>query len=386
MYSFTTNYLLVKTIGNKENRGVRVRTVYEIMYGERRSARIDTQGHCVIFEADFMPWNLYLDDSDEEIDTLVSNVTNFYYWCATRILTLDRQFAKEILNSIGVSQAVTDRDRARIALTYRCVSLTDIYWVKEQGDESRFQDVNLYDNHLSNAFVDVSLRGKQITVQNYQIAQDLSTNGCFPKAWIRRENGFYLLKDGGADAVEREVLASRICQCFACSQVAYWEECYDGEKVSVSELMTSKEYSIASREAFEVYAVNHEIDALEYILELDSYSYYMMNILDYLVGNTDRHWGNWGFLVDNRTNRPRGLHSLMDFNRAFHAYDTLDGANCLTVRPGLLTQREAAEEAVAKIGFNQKEEIEAGWFWGRPKEYEMCMRRRELLLRYMDKR
>lgn len=22
--------------------------------------------------------------------------------------------------------------------------------------------------------------------------------------------------------------------------------------------------------------------------------YYMMNIVDYLVGNTDRHWGNWG--------------------------------------------------------------------------------------------
>lgn len=362
-----------------------MKTVYEIMYGERRSARIDTQGHCVIFEADFMPWNLYLDDSDEEIDTLVSNVTNFYYWCATRILTLDRQYAKEILNSIGVSQAVTDRDRAQIALTYRCVSLTDVYWVKEQGDESRFQDVNLYDNHLSNAFVDVSLRGKQITVQNCQIAQDLSTNGCFPKAWIRKERGFCLLKDGGADAVEREVLASRICQCFVCSQVTYREELYDGAKVSVSELMTSKDYSIASREAFEVYAVNREIDTLEYILGLDGYSYYMMNILDYLVGNTDRHWGNWGFLVDNRTNRPIGLHPLMDFNRAFHAYDTLDGANCLTVQPRILTQREAAEEAVEKIGLNQNKEIEAEWFRNRQQEYEMFMRRRELLLRCTDK-
>ena len=27
----------------------------------------------------------------------------------------------------------------------------------------------------------------------------------------------------------------------------------------------------------------------------------MMNILDYLVGNTDRHWENWGLLVDNET-------------------------------------------------------------------------------------
>ena len=40
----------------------------------------------------------------------------------------------------------------------------------------------------------------------------------------------------------------------------------------------------------------------------------MMNILDYLVGNTDRHWENWGLLVDNETNRPIRLHDLMDFN------------------------------------------------------------------------
>ena len=30
-----------------------------------------------------------------------------------------------------------------------------------------------------------------------------------------------LLKDGGREAVERELLASQICQCFAASQVVY---------------------------------------------------------------------------------------------------------------------------------------------------------------------
>lgn len=79
----------------------------------------------------------------------------------------------------------------------------------------------------------------------------------------------------------------------------------------------------------------------------------MMNILDYLVGNTDRHWENWGLLVDNQTNKPVRLHDLMDFNRAFQQYDTLDGANCLTVGKRHLSQREAAIEAVRKIGINQ---------------------------------
>lgn len=352
-----------------------MKVIYEIMHGEKRVAQIDAQGHCRIFDETFMPCHLYLEEAGEDIDTLVNNVTNFQYWCATRVLTLDRQYAKEILNSIGASQAVTDRDRAKIALSYRCVSLTDIYWVREQGEDIRFQDINLYDNHLDNTFVDVSLRGKQITATNRQLAQDLSTNGCFPKAWVRSGQGFLLYKDGGADAVEREVLASRICQCFRCRQVVYSEDWYDGEKVSVSEIMTSKEYSIVSREAFEIYAVNHGVDAFSYILGLDGYAYYMMNILDYLIGNTDRHWGNWGLLLDNRNNKPVSLHPLMDFNQAFRAYDTVEGARCLTVRERFLTQREAAVCAVGKIGANQIKETDAAWFAGREQEYEMFRKR-----------
>lgn len=164
--------------------------IYEIMHGETAVARIDMQGHCKIYgDGHLMPFNLYLDDTDEELDTLVNNVTNFQYWRAGRILTLDRQYAKEILNSIGASQAVTDRDRAQIALTYRCVSLTDIYWVKQQHENITFQEINPYDNHMDNAFIDISLRGLQITVQNDSLIPDLSTNGCFPKAWLRHKQG-----------------------------------------------------------------------------------------------------------------------------------------------------------------------------------------------------
>ena len=279
---------------------------YIIMHGERAAASLDTQGHCRIYDSHFMPYHLYLEEG-EDIDTLVNNVTNFYYWCASRILTLDRQYAKEILNSIGASQAVTDRERAQIALSYHCLSLTDIYWVKREQETVTFSELNLYENHLSNAFVDVSLRGKQMTVENQSLVRDLSTDGCFPKAWIRMSDGFYLLKDGGAKAVEDEVLASRICQCFRVNQVIYQEDFFEGEKVSVSKIMTSLRYSIVSREAYEIYASNRDMDATEAILQLDSYTFYMMNIIDYLVGNTDRPWGNWGLFVDNETNLPVGI-------------------------------------------------------------------------------
>ena len=174
--------------------------IFEIMHKDRRVARIDSSGRCKVYYKSFMPYNLYL---EEDVDTLVNNITNFNYWCATRVLTLDRKYAKEILNSIGMSQAVTDKDRAKVALSYRCTSLTDVFWVKNKGEKISFSEVNLYDNHLENIFIDIALRGKQYTVDNEDLAKDLSTNGVFPKAWKRTENEFSLLKDAALEAVRK---------------------------------------------------------------------------------------------------------------------------------------------------------------------------------------
>lgn len=354
------------------------KNVYEIMHKDRKVAKIDKSGHCKIYYKSFMPYNLYLEEL-EDIDTLVNNVVNFNYWCATRVLALDRKYAKEILNSIGVLQAVTDKERAEIALSYRCASITDVFWVRKEKENINFSDVNLYDNHLDNTFIDIALKGRQYTVQNNYLARDLSTQGCFPKAWQRTGNGFRLLKNGGRDAVDRELLASQICRCFDVSQVLYGEGYFDGEKVSVSDNMTSKDYSIVPMEAFEIYAQNHCKNTKKYILSLDKHNYYMMNIIDYLIGNTDRHWGNWGVLVKNLNNKPVSLHKLMDFNQAFNSYDSLDGANCQTVFKEHMTQREAAVQAVKAIGLNQVKEVNKELFADLPQYYDMFVRRMELL-------
>jgi len=116
---------------------------------------------------------------------------------------------------------------------------------------------------------------------------------------------------------------------------------------------------------------------MKYVLTLDAYSFYMMNIVDYLVGNTDRHYENWGVFVDNKTNRPTRLYDLMDFNKAFHAYDTMEGANCLTTGDKK-TQQQAAMEAVKKVSLNQISEIREEWFHN-PKQKEMFFKRLEYL-------
>lgn len=106
--------------------------------------------------------------------------------------------------------------------------------------------------------------------------------------------------------------------------------------------------------------------------------YYMMNIVDYLVGNTDRHWGNGGG-VNNANNKPVSLHPLMDFNKTFNAYDNVDGSNCQTCFGKRVSQKDAALEAVGKIGLNQIKEIDYNWFKYFPEYIEIFKKRLEIL-------
>ena len=354
---------------------------YEIMHMDRMVAAVSTLGHVKLLDEQFMPYDIYLEESNE-FDVRVNNLANFYHWCASRVLSLDRTYAKEIMNSLGVSQAITDQDRAQISLSYHCVSLNDVYWVRTESEAVTFAELNLYDNPLNEALIPLPLKGKHLTVTNQELAPDLSTKGCFPKAWIRTGTEFRLLKDGGEDVVRREVLASKICQCFDIPQVAYEEYFYDGEMVTQSIIVTSKRYSMVSKMAYDVYAINNDLDTIEECIRLDPIVYYGMNILDYLVGNTDRHPENWGFLIDNETNRPVSLYPLMDFNMSFQTYETLDGANCQTVDSRRLTQREAAIEAVQTIGLRQLRDIDMTIFDGMEQEREMFQLRLAELKKY----
>ena len=67
--------------------------VLEIMHKNRRVAKIDMSGRCKIYYKSFMPYNLYLEE-EEDIDTLVNNITNFYYWCATTSADLGSKICK----------------------------------------------------------------------------------------------------------------------------------------------------------------------------------------------------------------------------------------------------------------------------------------------------
>ena len=50
-------------------------------------------------------------------------------WLSSRVLSIDREHAKKILNVYGFSQVQTDEVKAKISLTCRGISVLDCYWI-----------------------------------------------------------------------------------------------------------------------------------------------------------------------------------------------------------------------------------------------------------------
>lgn len=264
-------------------------------------------GTAIIYNESLMPFDIYLED-DEYADKQ-NNITVFNWWCAHRVLSIDREHAKVILNSCGLRQAITDKDKADIALQYKCLSLKDFYWVKKKIDKIRWEDVNLFDNSLSNAVVNLALRGENLSVTNkHLIDSDLTTDGVFPKAWYRKGHTFYLYKGDKDSSVDKEVRASKILQQLGFKVLNYEKTVYDNEEVAVSKCFTSKDVGYVTAGDM---IQNYDIDT-------DYYAYDIMNLCDYLVGNSDRHQDNWGYIFnDNR--EIIGFAPIIDFNHAFEA-------------------------------------------------------------------
>lgn len=98
-----------------------------------------------------------------------------------------------------------------------------------------WKEVCLFTNSLSNAVVDLALQGKSLTITNSQlIDSDLATDGTFPKAWLREDGTFWLLKGDRNNSVDKEVFASEYLRELGFDVLAYHRQMYNGEKVSVS--------------------------------------------------------------------------------------------------------------------------------------------------------
>lgn len=335
----------------------------QLMLKNHPILKIEDNGECQILDFDRLPFALR-----KEKVTFVE----FMEWAGNRTLSIGRSYAKEIMNSLRVSQT----NRYAVCKACRGLTLTDAYWIRQDGDEKSWEEVNLFQNPLALFVTEISLSGRSVHYQAQMQPQqnihtpELTTMGASAKGWIRGKDGLRLHKVG-----KYEIPADEILSALGIEHISYrisskteiesyltlerreWLGSVE-EKIVNSRLFTSEKTALVTFEEFKVFCESYGMDAYEEAVKIDRAAWLKMQIADYILNNNDRHEQNWGFLMDNESGKLVGVCPLFDHDHAFAGYE---GVMSQTNREEI-SLLEAAQEAYRELQM----ELQPLWKMSRP--------------------
>ena len=131
-------------------------------------------------------------------------------WVTDRTSPVQRANIKDLLQRLGLNskQDIIDFTKG--------LSLTDTFWVKAEGSNLRWEDINLYDNVFNETISKIAFDGGLYGINFATTTPELATDGMLPKCWHREDNGIYLKKGGTSGYVNSgkepisEYLASQV--------------------------------------------------------------------------------------------------------------------------------------------------------------------------------
>lgn len=245
-------------------------------------------------------------------------------WLKQRTIPKNRAYVNSFLSKCGLH---INRPMNIIRVS-KGLSLNDCYWVVEEGFNGTFEKYNLYDNRFSQLLAMIAFTGYGSSVRTSLVScPEFTTNGMLPKCW-RRVNGTIRLYKGGTSGSSNtgceqysEYYAAQIAETMGINSVSYNLSKWKGELCSVCDLFTNKAYSYLPIgrmvTAGGMEAVREYYGQLggEYVEALNA-----MLVFDAVIFNTDRHFGNFGFMVNNKTNKITASAPLFDHGNALFNY------------------------------------------------------------------
>ena len=238
-------------------------------------------------------------------------------WIAARSAAKHREHVNKILDMCGGKTK-----SGFIALTH-CLSLTDTLWVRSNQDSATWKQVNLYENSFNEVISKLSFDGNGLFgIQMSTTSPELTTDGAYDKCWLNEADGIHLIKAGSGGARNAglepycEVLASQVFEKI-CHSIKYTLGKYDGRVVSDCKLFTSVDYGYRPVSLF-----YKEYLTLPKLLQIYQEfgcedAFRRMIVADCITLNCDRHFGNFGFLINNKTFERTALNPCFDFNMTF---------------------------------------------------------------------
>lgn len=237
-------------------------------------------------------------------------------WLRGRIIPKNREYVDALLAKSGLSHS----DTRGILRVCRGLSLNDCYWVVEDGFDGTFADFNLYEHDFVKVLSLIAYTGYGSSrAAGFSSSPEFTTSGMLRKGW-RRMGGKVLLYKGGTSGAANagnepysEYYASQIAERMGLKHVTYGLSKWKGCLCSTCELFCDIDHSYVPIYRFVENATLRTV--AEFLRELGEMFYDAftdMLIFDALIYNEDRHFGNFGLMVDNRTNEPCAFAPLFD--------------------------------------------------------------------------
>ena len=230
---------------------------------------------------------------------------NLWKWLSRRVVPRNRRNIDALMAATGLEA----RNVRGIIEICRGLSLNDVHWVVPNDFKGSWKDCNLYDNEFSQAIALTAFNGMGSAIErlDWISSPEFSTNGMLAKCWRRIDGRVALYKSGTDGAANTgfepysEYYASQIAAAMGLDHVEYSLSKFKGCLCSTCNIFTSDKFGYlpAGR-------IMNVAEALEDKRFADIFFF------DALIFNTDRHLGNFGYLVDNDKNEIVGAAPIFD--------------------------------------------------------------------------
>ena len=228
-------------------------------------------------------------------------------WLKRRLIPKNRAFVQSFLAKLGLNV----NDTKGIIDICKGLSLNDCYWIVDETFDGTFDKYNLYDNRFDSILSTIAFTGYGDTIRSdFASTPELTTGGMLAKCW-RRINGdkITLYKAGSTGAANTgnepysEFYAFQIAEMMGLNAIEYKLEKCEKLLCSTCELFTNKKLSYIP--TGRIVTDGGWGAVIKYYQELGERYYESlvdMLIFDAVICNEDRHFGNLGLIVDNKTN------------------------------------------------------------------------------------
>lgn len=327
--------------------------------------------------------------------SLNKNLDNLSSWLRHRTIPSNRAFVENFLAKLGLNE----KDTKGIIDICKGLSLNDSYWIVDENFKGTFANNNLYDNRFSQTLSLMAFTGYGSYVKStFRSSPEFTTGGMLAKCW-RRVNGKILLYKSGTQGFANsgkepysEHYAYQIAETMGLDFVKYNLSKWKGYLCSTCELFTDKDTSYIPV-AYIVNGYNLK-DILVYYKNLGE-KYYnslvSMLVFDAIICNTDRHLGNFGFLVDNKENKIIGTAPIFDNGLSLFCYAMEDDIENLdkyaeTRTPALYENFvDVAKELITPIQQEQLKRL-IGFKFKKHSRYNLDKNRLKAIENFIQKR